>query len=99
MESYKVVNGTSYHINTPDMVIKVLEECRINKTRIVVDYGNTVTGESWGEVNDITGYIGRSTGSSKIPLLIYNSRSLGGNALLTDCIIGIKTTKSKRVLY
>jgi len=67
---YKIVNGTSYSIGTNDKVIEVLERCKANRTRIVVDYGNIETKESW---NDVSGYVGRSSGSIKIPLLVYNS--------------------------
>jgi hypothetical protein len=99
MEKYKVINGTHYNINTNDKVIEVLERCRMNKTRIVVDYGNVETKESWNEVYNITGYVGRSNGSIKAPLLIFNNRSLGGGCILTDCILSIKESKGKRVLF
>jgi hypothetical protein len=96
---YKVVNGTSYHDETPDEVVRVLENARANRTRIVLDYGDVKTGESWGEVYDIAGYIGRSTGSIKVPLLIHNARSMGGGAILDHCIISIKTSAGKYPLY
>ena len=98
-QKYKVVNDTSYHQETPDDLIKVLERARENRTRIVVDYGDVKTGESWGEVHDIAGYVGRSTGTHKIPLLVHNARSLGGGALLDHCILTVKTSKGKRELY
>lgn len=98
MKEYKVVNGTSYSVETSDKVIEVLERCRINNTRIVLDYGDTETGRSWGEIYDVTGRIGRSTGI-KIPILLYNKRSMGGSAILTDCIIGIKESRGGRILY
>ena len=98
-KEYKVVNGTSYSVNTSDKVIEVLERCRNNRTRIVVDYGDVETKESWNEVYDVSGYVGRSNGIYKVPLLIHNSRSLGGGCILTDCILSIKESKGKRVLY
>ena len=99
MKKYKVVNGTSYDDRTPDEVIKILEKSRLDKIRIVLDYGDTKTGKSWNEQFDVTGTIGRSTGNIKIPILIHNSRSIGGGAILDHCIIGIKTSKGKNVLY
>lgn len=99
MEKYKVVNGTSYHIDTNDEIIDVLEKVRQIRTRIILDYGDIKTGRSWGDRYDITGYVGRSTGYSKIPLLIHNTRSMGGGGILTHCIIGIKTSKGKIPLY
>jgi hypothetical protein len=107
--NFKVMNGTYYDSTTPDKVIEVLENARTKRIRIQVDYGYTnldkkisdsrTNGQSWGEVNDITGYVGRSTGERKIPLLVHNSRSLGGGAILTHCIVKIVTTKGKKVLY
>lgn len=96
---YCVVNGTSYHKETSNEVIKILEICRENNTRIVLDYGDTKTGKSWNEKYDVTGRIGRSTGNIKIPILLYNSRSIGGGAILDHCIIGIKTSIGKVPLY
>jgi hypothetical protein len=98
-KTYKVVDGTWYDVRTSDRLIDTLEALRVNQIRVVLDYGNVETGESWGEVYDITGRIGRSTGDIKIPLLIHNSRSTGGGAILDHCIIGIKTSKGKHPLY
>ena len=90
MKKYIVVNGTSFSENTTPRVAQLLNELRDSQVRITLDYG---------EVYDISGRIGRSTGTSKIPLLIHNSRSLGGGAILDDCIIGIKESRGGRVLY
>lgn len=98
-KSYKEVNGTFYDSRTNADVIKVIETARQNRTRIVVDYGDIETGKSWNEEFDVTGYIGRSNGNIKIPLLVNNSRSLGGGSLLDHCIIKIVTSKGKNVLY
>lgn len=92
-------NGTFYHEETPDEVVEVLERARENRTRLTLDYGDVKTGKTWGEENDIHGYIGRSTGRIKIPLLIYNTGSTGGGAILDHCIIGIYTSKGKRNLF
>jgi hypothetical protein len=98
-QKYNVVNGTSYHIRTKKEIIDVLEQCRKNRTRIVVDYGDTVTGKSWNEENDTIGYVSRSNGNTKIPILVFNNRSTGGGALMDHCIVKISTTKGKKVLY
>ena len=98
-KKYKVINGTFYHEKTNDQVIEVLESARQNRTRIILDYGDVKTGKSWGEEYDITGYVGRSTGEIKIPLLVYNARSLGGGGILDHCIIGIYTARGKKQLY
>ena len=54
-------------------------------------------GKLWGDIE--TGRIGRTTGHIPIPITVYNQRSLGGPALLDDCIIKITATKGKWVLY
>ena len=99
MKDYKVFNDTSFDSSTHQDVVNVLERCRQNRTRIKLDYGHVETGQSWGETSDVTGYVGRSGGSIKIPLLIYNKRSYGGGAILDHCIIQIKESRGGRVLY
>lgn len=96
---YKVKNGTSYSSKASDKCIAALERARLNSKRIRVWYGDNVTGVSWHEEYDIVGTIGRSTGLHKIPLLINNSRSIGGGALLDSCIVCMIDTKTKKVLY
>jgi hypothetical protein len=98
MEEYKVVNGTYYKKTLPDQIIKVLEECRLNQIRIKLCYGNTKTGRDWQEQYNTCGTIGRSTGICKIPILVHNSRSLGGGAI-SDSVVRIETTTGKQVLY
>ena len=96
---YKEVNGTFYHAETSPDVIAIMERCRVNRTRIIVDLGNVETGESWNEHYETIGYVGRSMGPVKVPLLVFNRRSMGGGTILSHCIIGIKTSKGKRTLY
>ena len=91
---YKTYKGTAYHIDTPDEIVSLLHTARENNTRLKVYYGDTKTGRYWGDVE--VGYIGRSTGSIKIPLSIYNARSMGGGALLDDCIVQIDYANKKQ---
>jgi hypothetical protein len=100
-EKYNVVNGTAYHNKTSKAIIDVLEWIKQNDIRIKIAYGNVETGEDWEEINDVTGYIGRSTGTYKIPLLIYNKRCIGGSSLLDHCIVKIEYSNKKEgsVLY
>jgi hypothetical protein len=53
-------------------------------------FGDTKDGRDWGEVHDTKGYIGRSTGSIKIPLLLNTVSSSGGGGLLDHCIVKIE---------
>jgi len=80
-------------------VVRVLAQARRNRTRVRIYYGNTVTGQPWNEEHDVTGYVGRSTGRIKIPLMVHNTRSLGGTAILDSCIVRIATARGKRTLY
>jgi hypothetical protein len=98
-KKYNVVNGTSYDVRTPPEVIRILENCRIGGTRVVLDYGDTETGQSWGEENDITGTISRSTGQNRIPIMIHSARSMGGPGLLDYCIVAIIHSVIGKQLY
>ena len=106
---YKVADGTSYHADTPWAVIDVLERVRRANIRVHLTYGYTKAGQdvnkgpigrSWLEECDVDGTIGRSMGPVKIPILIHNSRSMGGASILDHCIVRITTTtKPRKVLY
>jgi len=89
MDKYKVINGTSYHQETPDQVCSILQRAMDNGERIRVFYGDVETGSVWLEERDIIGYVGRSAGIISVPLLIKTTRSLGGGALLDNCIVRI----------
>lgn len=97
---FKIINNTAYHEETPDQVVTILDNAISSKYRVRLHYGDVKTGRDWQEIYDIEGYIGRSTGTLKIPLLVHNSRSLGGGAILDHCIVKITTTrKPRRTLY
>ena len=108
---YSKVDGTFYtlsrqlkdskikeNFNRPELW-KVLENCRKEKTRVRVWYGDIKTGKAWNEEYNVTGYISRSTGKIKVPLLINNTRSVGGIGLLDSAIIRVDEIATKRTLY
>lgn len=100
MKTYKVNDGTSYDERTPDAVIRVLEDARLNRTRLHISLGDTMTGLDWLEEFETHGNVGRSIGPVRVPLLVANRRSLGGGAILTHCIVRIRTSSGGgRVLY
>lgn len=99
MKTYQTTNGTSYDTRTPDDVIRVLESARTNRTRLHISLGDTETGLDWLEEFEIHGYVGRSMGPVKVPLLIANRRSHGGGAILGHCIVRIRESAGGRVLY
>jgi hypothetical protein len=97
--SYKIINGTSFHEATPDAVIRVLEQARQSRKRLHISLGDTTSGKDWLEAFQTHGYIGRSMGPVKVPLLVANRRSLGGGAILDHCIVRIRESAGGRVLY
>lgn len=90
---YKIINGTSYNKRTPDEVISILEDAMNTRKRIRLFYGDPDTGRDWMESYDTFGYIGRSCGNVKIPLLLSKSNSHGGSAILDNHIIRITIEK------
>ena len=102
MITYKIINGTSYDERTQDEVVAKLENARLNRTRLHISMGETEgpnAGRDWLEENDVYGFVGRSTGTVKIPLLVHNRRSLGGAPLLDHCIVRIRSSQGGRILY
>jgi hypothetical protein len=99
--NYKIRNGTAYHEETPENIIRILESARQSNrsTRLRFCFGDTADGRDWGEVHDTTGYIGRSTGSIKIPLLIATANSSGGGGLLDHCIVRIERKERGEKYY
>jgi hypothetical protein len=104
--------GTFFHKETPQKVKDILDRNILSgyslfdvlnnniRCRLFLDFGDPETGQSWGEVHDTQGTIGRSQGPIKIPLLIQNRRSSGGGAILDHCIVRIRETgKQGRELY
>jgi hypothetical protein len=97
-EEYQQADGTFYHLETPKRVVDVLESCRRSGRRIRLYYGKTDpdspdVGLDWEEQFDITGKLGRSTGTIRIPILLHNSRSTGGGAILDHCIVRITSSR------
>ncbi|MFH1980386.1 MAG: hypothetical protein ABIL58_00950 [Pseudomonadota bacterium] len=84
-----VIDGTTYHRDTPRQVVRALEDARQRspKPRVRIFLGDTETGRDWLEENDVTGFIGRSMGPVKVPLLLHTRHSDGGGAILDHCIV------------
>ena len=95
-----VINGTSYGDKTHIKVIQVLERARVNGWRLRIVYGDAKTGRPWAEAPEFygateEGYISRSCGQVKVPLAIYNRRSMGGPSILTDAIVRVEHTNKR----
>ena len=93
-----IVNGTTYHNDTPTEVISILEKARVLKNRLIITYGFP-NGHPWGDNPSERGSVGRSIGPVKIPLLLKTKRSNGGEGILSHCIIMIQKSVDGKLLY
>ncbi|ABO59713.1 hypothetical protein LA345_40760 (plasmid) [Burkholderia vietnamiensis] len=91
--------ATWFDIETPLEVRDALERARTNGARLRIFYGDKETGRDWLSEYDVIGRIGRSMGTLKVPLMIANSSSSGGPAILDACIVRIIEAESKREWY
>lgn len=90
---------THFHSETPHPVRVVLDSARINGQRIRIFLGDVKTGKCWNDEFDVIGRISRSMGNSKgdykVPIMLRNSRSSGGGAILDHCIVAIATAPGR----
>jgi hypothetical protein len=92
----RLPSGTCYHADTPEPVVELLEQLRHSRRKIRLYYGDIRTGQSWHDEHDVIGWIGRSTGTIKVPLLVEPG-DVGGPALLDHCIVRVDSPR--QVLY
>ena len=106
-KEYKVCNGTFYSAEALDGVILALEYARVNRIRIRVFYAYKTAGEKengvkdsefdvlevWEDENDCIGWLGRSIGNIKIPILLSSSSSCFGSPILDSRTVLVKTTE------
>lgn len=98
-KAHEIVGGTYYHVETPAGLIALLERVRQDRTqRVLIILGDTATGIPWEEEPE-RGYIGRSIGPHKMPLLIKTNRSLGGGTVLDHCILQVRESRGGKVLW
>jgi hypothetical protein len=90
---------TTFHNETPAAVRRELERARVLGYRVRLHYGSQATGRDWLEGYGTEGYIGRSTGRVRVPLIVHNARSTGGPAILDHWIVRIVTAAGGRELY
>lgn len=94
----KVDIGTWFDPETHPEVKRQLELAMKGRYRLRLEYGDRETGQAWGD-RPMNGSISRSMGPLKAPLLIRSSRSMGGEAILTACIVKISETPGGRLLW
>ena len=79
-------------------VVEALELAREKRWRLRIWHGDTDTGRPHMDEHDVLGYVGRSMGPArKVPLLIYNSRSLGGAPIMAEHIVRIDRTNGSNL--
>ncbi|WP_018949006.1 hypothetical protein [Thioalkalivibrio sp. ALMg11] len=91
--------GTWFEPGTPDGVKTALESARKRGVRVRLFLGDSTTGRDWIEEWDVMGTVSRSLGPLKTPILIANSRSYGGGAILTRHVVRIVEIESRREVY
>ena len=99
IDNYQEVNGTFYSKDTPIEVINALEYCRKNNIKVRFCYGDQETGKDYKWQNDTVGYIRRSMGPIKVPILICNKKSTGGPALFDKEVVKIQSSKKNGLVY
>ena len=87
------LGGLFFHKQTSPEVKGALLRAYIARFRIRLFMGDVDTGKCWLEEYDVIGRVGRTTGDTKIPILVHNSTSMGGTAILDHCIVRITDTK------
>lgn len=91
--------GVYFTEGTPIELCDKLLELRESKTRVVFDFGDIKTNVSWDERYDVAGRIGKSTGVEPRLLLLNKINSMGGGCILTHCVLSIKESKGKKLIY
>ncbi len=89
---------TYFDPGTDPKAARVLERCRDEGARVRLILGNTATGQSWLDQYDVVGWIGRSMGPLKVPLLIESGAD-SGTAILTACLLAIVDWGSGKFLF
>ena len=108
---YIEIDGTSYDQGANEEVIQVLNRFMISNRqnfsqtitaknkRVRIDYGNPETGESHMALFNVEGYVGRTTGTIKRPVLCSKIDSLYGIEISEKNIVAIRKSNGGEVIY
>ena len=99
MKNYTETNGIFFPEETTMGVREAITNAYLNRRKVKIYCGDTKTGRCWNEEHDTIGTIGRSSGPTKVSLLIATSRSMGGGEIMTDCIVRVRDFRSGVDLY
>ena len=100
---YKVSHGVYFYPKTSNELIELLIHLHKIDERLQFYWGDPETGLDWGEIYDVRGRLGVTTGKIKMFILVNNKRSYGGSILLTDHIVRIdwanKKGRDRKIVY
>lgn len=68
--------------------MQALERARLSRTCV-----------TYGEGDSHDGYVSRTTGSVKMPILVHNSRSLGGEPITERCVLEVRAVVGRVLLW
>lgn len=85
--------------NIDDRLVSVILQYRGSNERLRLFFGDIHTGCSWLEEYDVIGTIGRTGGKFKVPILLRNSRSVCGGAILVGSLVRIDEVSTHRTLW
>ena len=85
--------------NVDNKLVSILLKYRGSKERLRLFYGDIHNGCSWNDAYDVMGSIGRTGSNFKIPILLNNSRSYGGTAILIGALVRIDEISTHRTLW
>lgn len=98
-KAMKLKSGELKEYPVDDTLINSILHCYNSRYRVRIWYCGD-NGIAWNEEYDVTGRIGKSCGGRfNIPILIHNSRSYGGGAILTGRIGRIDIIDSHYTIY
>ena len=101
LKKYTQDNFTSqtfHHFYAPPKLRRLLERLIRTEEVVRIFYGNPYTGENYIEEHDVVGQIGRSSGITKIPLLVPEGENWGA-PLLESCLVQILSVQTGNVLW
>jgi len=98
---------TWYNTETDPKLVHALNAAYRNSRLVRIFLGNRETGLDWCEENNVTGFIGRSSGTFKVPLLLeaYRTGSASfesagyGDPINTTAVLRIVEVLSQKELY
>lgn len=85
--------------NIDDRLVSIILQYRGSNERLRLFFGDIHTGCSWLDEYDVMGTIGRTGGKFKVPILLNNSCSVCGGAILLGSLVRIDEVSTHRTLW